>query len=135
MVGLTACASPEADQERAHDDALGTAATLERMLVRRYGDEPTPPKIIARVYAWLANPPPEEHGALGFPTIEVLAHDRDSVDAVLYVFSEPKNTLAAGEPRYGRTCQRFAVVDEELRADEIDCPEGTPDEPAPGTSP
>lgn len=133
-LGLVACASPEADERRSHDDALGTASALKDLLVLRFGKERGVSTVIADVRGWLENPPVEDHRYLGFPTIEVLSDAVDAVDAVIYVVSEPKN-LTAGETRYGRTCQRYTVAAGELRADEIDCPAGTPEEPDPGSTP
>ncbi len=132
VLSLAACGSPMADERRAHDDAVGTASGLKDLLVLRFGDDRDASTMLSDVRQWLEDPPVEDHRSLGFPTIEVLGHDADSVEAVLYVFSEPKN-LTAGEDRYGRTCQRYTVVDGALAAEEIDCPAGTPKEPVSGT--
>lgn len=134
---LTGCAgfTEHSTAERAHDDAVSSAAAVEELLQDRVADV-APPHRLGEARRWVGQPDELDLADLGFPTVALLPEQSGesgtpgSFVAAVYEYSEPNSPFDGGDWVWGRVCQRYVVDgDGRLAADEITCPDGTPENP------
>ncbi|KRA39149.1 MULTISPECIES: hypothetical protein [unclassified Nocardioides] len=134
---LTGCAgfTEHSTAERAHDDAVSSAAAVEELLQDRVAGV-APPRRLEEARRWVEQPDELDLADLGFPTVALFPEqsgasaESSSFVAVVYEYSEPKSPFDGGDWVWGRVCQRYLVDDDgRLATDEITCPAGTPENP------